>query len=259
METLQQKYDSLNAIAQRLKNLNGELQSKVVSLQSKTFLGAEHISDLQKSLKNLNNENSELKTNLSTFHKHNDSLRTEVKKLQIGNNQPFRKLKKIEYEKPTFERTFAINAELHDQVSQLQEANSSLNETIDLVQNEYGPRQGKKNANDINPTQQSQVRLSSMTINSAMGESVRGEKNTYHIDPTHESQVGLSNWTIDSTMGQSQRGSVASTSKRQNSNPDVREAKRQRSLDHINEDDDNCLPLLSAYGLPIRSVSDDPA
>jgi chromosome segregation ATPase len=252
METLRQRYDSHDATIQRLNNSNGELHSKILSLESDNAMQTEHINNLQSSLSKLETENSDLETALGILHDSKDLLRTEVTKLQIDNNQLIGQLGKMKDEKLNIERTAEAlqqqkdnlknkvdnlqveNVELRTQVAQLQEAKANLDEKVDVLARECASFQEQSKARDIKATQESQCRLS--------------------------------NWTIDSGMGESIRASTSSTRKRQISITDEREEKRHRSLLFFGGDDSTFLAdpdpeelrLMLTSELPIRRGSEGP-
>ncbi|CZR64812.1 uncharacterized protein PAC_14711 [Phialocephala subalpina] len=250
MENLQQKYHALDGTVQRLRNADGELQSKVLSLQGLNEIQAEHINGLQTGLKKLEVENTDLRIHLSDLQNHNHSLRIEVTKLQTANSQLIGRVGKLKDENIKLDRTVEAlqqqknnfqndvaklqtqNLKLQTQVAQLHEAKVNLDEKVDLLERESASFQQEKRALEINPSQECVSRFSTCTIDSGVGESLRA--------------------------------SVASSRKRQISITDEREEKRHRSLNFMSgnystflaDPDPDELPIMSTSELPIRRGSE---
>jgi chromosome segregation ATPase len=162
-ENLQQEYDRLCTRVQKLDNDNGELQSKVSSLEFDNAWQNADIDRVQSDLNKLQTERTELLHGLKETKEENLNMKKIVKALtqQKDNLQD------------EFENSQAENAKLHIEVARLVEAKGSLTEQVELLESECASLQEESAASDINPTQKSQGHLSTSTIDSGIGESLR--------------------------------------------------------------------------------------
>lgn len=162
-ENLQQEYDRLRTRVQKLDIDNGELQSMVWSLEFDNTLQNADIDRVQSDLNKLQTERTELLHGLKETKEENLNIKKIIKALrqQKDNLQD------------QFENSQIENAKLHIEVARLVEAKGSLAERVELLESECASLQEDSVAPDINPTHKSHGHLSTSTIDSGIGESLR--------------------------------------------------------------------------------------
>ena len=221
-ENLQQEYDRLCTRVHQLENDNGGLRSVISNLEFDDALNKADIESHQNELKRLQTERTKLLHGLKQTKEENLNMKIIIQALTEQKNNLRDELEIVQAEK----------ANLQIEVTRLVEAKDSLAEQVELLESECTSLQEEITAPDISSTQKSQGHLSTATI--------------------------------DSGIGGSLRDSVVSTRKRQISTSSIgneHEEKRHRSLQPLGDRDSGILFAdpdqdLDPLTLPIMGTSE---